>query len=124
MFHLCGHPEAPLTQHSRLLLKFVYCSLPSTFTSFQKIKKTIPNRHEIDTGIANIRFRNVVDYLILIVYLLKRLGVSKTELLQLISGFKTESENLRGGVPFSIHSQVLLTDTKNKLSLLHEFIKK
>jgi abortive infection bacteriophage resistance protein len=88
------------------------------------IRKGVSPCLEIDTGIANIRFRNIVDYLILIVYLLKQLGVSKTELRQLISGFETASENLRDSVPFSIHSQVLLTDTKNKLTSLREFIKK
>ena len=74
------------------------------------------------TSITNINFNTIVDYLILIVYMLKNLDVQKSELLNFITDFESISNELHSKIDFSIYSQILNTDTRNKLSLLKQYI--
>ena len=78
----------------------------------------------IDTDIASINFETIVDYLILITYILKNLGTSKTELKRLVNKFDKIINDFRNLIPFSTYSQILHTDTRNKLSSLNTFISK
>jgi len=79
---------------------------------------------EIDVGVSSIKFENIVDYLILIAYLLKNLKVSKKEILKMISLFEEATETLRKEIPINMYMSILPTDTKKKLTLLRAFVKK
>jgi hypothetical protein len=78
---------------------------------------------EYDTKVAGITFETIVDYLVLVVYLLKKFQVPFTELRRMILDFQSVLETLRKQLPISIYSQIIHTDTRNKLSLLKEFIR-
>lgn len=77
-----------------------------------------------DTSIHNITFNTIVDYVILIVYLLKNIDVSKNELNKFINDFFNILDNLRSSIPISIYSKIIYTDTRKKLNLLKSFVAK
>jgi abortive infection bacteriophage resistance protein len=78
---------------------------------------------EFDTKVNHINFITIVDYLILVVYLLKNFLVARTELKKIISDFQNTSESLRRQIPINIYSQIIPTDTRNKLAALRKFIR-
>lgn len=92
---------------------------------FQKkdINDALMNMLTIETKI-NVRFSEIVDYLILLIFILKKLGYTKTELKSTVLEFKTINEKLRKTIPISMYNKFVSTDFKNKLELLNEFIKK
>ncbi len=75
-----------------------------------------------ETGIRSVNFMTIVDYLILISYILKKLQVPKLEIRKLINNFETVSENLRRKIPFAIYSGIMHTDTRSKISMLKNYI--
>lgn len=75
-----------------------------------------------ETGAANITFDNIVDYFIIIIFLLKKLGISKTELKKRIRRFSEESERLRKTIPISVHTSIMGSDFKNKISSLLNYL--
>lgn len=79
---------------------------------------------QLDTRISNINFNTIVDYLILIVYLLKNLSETKTELNRLVTKFEVMINAFRNQIPINVYNQVFHTDTRNKLNLLKIFIRK
>jgi len=79
---------------------------------------------EIDTFVKPVNFKNIIDYLVLIVYLLKNLEVSVDEILKTISLFEEAAETLRRKIPINMYMDILPTDTRNKLSELKIFVKK
>lgn len=88
-----------------------------------QVNTTLPQLLMNETGITNITFDTIVDYLILTVYLQKNIGVSKTELVQFVRKFETVINEFRKEIPISIYSRILYTDTRNKISALKSFIK-
>jgi abortive infection bacteriophage resistance protein len=79
---------------------------------------------EIDTGIKGITFVNILDYLILIVYLLKNLNVTKKEILRTLSLFDSAAETLRKKIPPNIYASILPNHTTKKLRMLKSFVRK
>lgn len=75
-----------------------------------RLKEYIQN----ETGISNITFDNIVDYFIILIFLLKKLGISKTELRKVIRKFSGESERLRKAIPVPVHTSIMGSDLKNK----------
>lgn len=75
-----------------------------------------------ETGIKNIKFESIVDYLILTLYLLSKTGYNKTELKKIIRDFKIYSENLKESIPFSDYSSILGTDARNKVKSLESYL--
>ncbi len=90
--------------------------------SRSKIDSALSKSLEIETSIKNITFKNIVDYLILVVYLLKKFGVSKVEARKLVSDVQNTIETLRNDIPISIHAKIIPTDTRGKISNLNKYI--
>lgn len=76
----------------------------------------------MDTRIDNITFESIVDYIILIVYLLSGLGETKTEIRKFINGFTSIIEEFRLNINISYYNKIIPTDTRNKLNKLNLFI--
>ncbi len=76
-----------------------------------------------DTKINNISFNTIVDYLILIVYILKNLCITKTELNKVVTEFERIADDFRNRIPISTYSKILYTDTRNKLNQLKIYLK-
>lgn len=75
-----------------------------------------------DTGISNITLDSIVDYIVLIVYLLKGLGETKTEMKRFVNSFSNIIEAFRENINISDYNKILPTDTRNKINNLNTFI--
>lgn len=77
-----------------------------------------------ETNAKAIDFQTITDYVILIVYLLRRMKVSKTECYQIIRNYSTALESLRSSLKSSDYHKIAKTDARSKLKQLREFISK
>ena len=77
---------------------------------------------ERDTGIRNITSNTIVDYFILVIYLLKSFKLTKTELTKTLNKFESAVDDAKTNIPQTIYNQIFLPDTKNKLSTLRQYI--
>lgn len=75
-----------------------------------------------ETSINNITFDSIVDYLILVVFLSKKVGTNKTELKQLINSFYRKTEHFREVTPTSVYTSILGTDLRNKIKKLLAYV--
>lgn len=93
-------------------------------TRFQtaSVNNRISNYISKETCIANITFNTIVDYVILISFMLKLLKCNKKDILAFIKQFEDACEVLRKQVPTNIFSKIIYTDTKKKLSTLRKFL--
>jgi len=89
-----------------------------------KVSSSIITCVEIETGIKNIDFTSIIDYVILVTYLMKCLCVSKSELRRFIQSFETTIENFRSKVPANIFMSIIYSDTRKKMIGLRQYIKK
>ncbi|KRG14754.1 hypothetical protein ACA30_09895 [Virgibacillus soli] len=75
-----------------------------------------------ETKITNITFDTIVDYFIILIFLLKQLGVTKIELKQIVRMFYTESEKLRSTIPIPVHTSIMGSDFRNKVNNLINYL--
>ena len=64
-----------------------------------KIDKQVGNAISNATGVKNLTFGTITDYLVLIIYQLKLLCISKKEMKRVESGFEDIVEKLRLAIP-------------------------
>lgn len=83
-----------------------------------KIDTTLCKYLENEIGCSNIDFSTITDYIIIISILLKKYGITKTEINRLINEYEKVIEEFRTKIPINIYSQVIHSDTKNKLTIL------
>lgn len=88
------------------------------------INNRIPSYITKETGITNINFNSIVDYIILIAFMLKILWCNQNDINSLIDNFKKICEELRIQVPNKIYMRIVYSDTRNKLNLLKHFCQK
>lgn len=86
------------------------------------IGSSFKNAISADTGINNITFDSIVDYIILISYLLKGLGETKTNIKKFVNEFVNIIEEFRNNIDISYYNKIIPTDTRNKISILNIFI--
>ncbi len=77
--------------------------------------------HEIGLPYAN--FKAIIDYIILVSYILEKLNVSKREIQKLISLFERSLNELQKDVGNQIYSMIVHVETLKKLNLLKVYIK-
>ena len=75
-----------------------------------------------ETGVGKIDFTDITDYVILLVYLMRRMGFTKTECKQLVAGYESILEKYRAELPFNIYSKLIKTSTHGKLTALRQFV--
>ena len=90
----------------------------------RNINKTLIKALYQDTDIQGINFNSIADYIILVIYILKKLHKNNKELNKIINDFIKFSDNLKQNMPMSIYNQIILTNDYQKLQLLKKFIKK
>lgn len=78
---------------------------------------------QTNTKVSRIQFTNIVDYIVLITYLLKILEVSKTEMNRFVSDFEAIVEVFRKQVPPQIFSKIIYTDINLKITSMKAYIK-
>lgn len=79
---------------------------------------------ENEIGCCGIDFNTITDYILIISLLLKKYGITKTEINRFINDFEKTIEEFRNKIPISIYNKIIYSDTKNKLSTLRNYIKK
>lgn len=87
-----------------------------------KVNQRIAKCISAETGITNITFDSIVDYVILIAYVMKLLECQKSKVQAFIRMFEKCCDELRGKVTTSIFNTIIYTDTRNKLVLLKKFL--
>ena len=87
-----------------------------------KVNQRIGKCISAETGINNITFDTIVDYVILISFMMKLLKCPKTKIHSFIRTYEKNCEELRGKVSKSIYSTIVHTDTRKKLSLLKKYL--
>lgn len=75
-----------------------------------------------ETNVGRIDFTDITDYVILLVYLMRRMGFTKTECKQLIAGYEAILEKYRAELPINIFSKLIKTSTRGKLTALRQFV--
>lgn len=87
-----------------------------------KVNLRIAKCISAETRINNITFESIVDYVILISFMMKLLECPKKKILAFIRLFEKNCEELRGKVSTSIFNTIVYTDTRNKLNLLKKYL--
>lgn len=87
-----------------------------------KVSMRIARCISAETGINNITFESIVDYVILIGFMMKLLRCPKKKVMLFIRLFEKNCEELRGKVSTSIFNTIVYTDTRNKLNLLKKYL--
>ena len=95
-------------------------------TRFRKrnINKTLLKALENDTGIQGINFNSITDYIILVIYILKKLNKANKELNKNINELIRIVENIKENIPQAVYDQIILTNDLQKLRILKNFLKK
>ena len=87
-----------------------------------KVNKRVINYLEKELKISNITFNSIVDYVIMIAYIMKLLHASQKDIISFIKSFEKSCEYLRNAVSSSIFSSIIYTDTRNKLESLKKIL--
>ena len=90
----------------------------------RNIKKALTKSIENDTGIQNFDFKSITDYLIFVVYILKKLAKSNKEITKIINDYLKYANNLKRSISTSIYDQIVFTYDNQKLKDLIIFLKK
>lgn len=88
-----------------------------------RISRDVALMLERETGASSISFDSITDYILLVTYLLKTMGFSKTECRQFVSAFRASTETLRSSVPAAVFSSIIRTDNRRKLNAILEYIR-
>lgn len=88
-----------------------------------KVDSTLCKYIESEIGCANIDFRTITDYIILISILLKKYDITKTEINRFVNDFEKIIEDFRNNIPYNIYSQIIHTDAKAKLNFLKKYVR-
>lgn len=76
-----------------------------------------------ETGINNIKFDSIIDYVVLICFIMNLLECPKTRMNNILRAFENINETLRKQVPISIYNTIVHTDARNKIEKMKEYIK-
>lgn len=86
------------------------------------IDSQVSNAISNATGVADLSFETVTDYLVLVVYQLVLLRTSKNDIKRLISSFVECTEKLRKAIPINVYNQIIRTNNAAKITALKKFI--
>ena len=70
-----------------------------------------------------VEFKEIFDYLVLIIFVLKQLGTTKTVMKKIVSDFKDITEFVRNQLPVSIYNMFTTTNLRRKIAQLQNYIK-
>ena len=86
------------------------------------IDKQVSNAICNVSSIGPLTFETITDWLILVIYILKLLKVTKTEMKRLIASYDEAVEKLHSSVTTSVFNQIIHTDNHTKISKLRNFV--
>jgi abortive infection bacteriophage resistance protein len=86
------------------------------------IDKQVSNAISNATDVKNLTFESITDYLVLVIYQMKLIGVTKTEMKRVIASYTETVDRLRISIPISVFSRIVYTDNKPKVTALKKFV--
>lgn len=75
-----------------------------------------------ETGVGGVDFSDITDYVVLLVYLMAHMGLTRTECRQFVAGYERILERYRSKLPFDVYSKIIKTSTRGKLTALKKFV--
>lgn len=78
---------------------------------------------EMETGITDVKFETLSDYMALIFCMLKHVNYPKTKSMQLLNEYKDCLNSLYKCVPLPIYNKIVHTGIQGKISKLENYIK-
>lgn len=82
-----------------------------------KINGRVSNFINIKTGVTNVSFDRIVDYLVLLILICGSLSYTKSELKRIVNSFENQVEDLRKSLSTPTYHKVIGTDVKEKLTM-------
>lgn len=75
-----------------------------------------------ETGVSDVNFDNIIDYFIITIFLLKKLGIPKTDLRKIMKKLSMESERLRNSIPIPVHTSIMGSNFRRKIEQMLRYI--
>lgn len=75
-----------------------------------------------EIGYPNFDFETITDYMALVLFYLKKIGFSKTELRSVLRRYNKYINNLKSEVPQSVSDRILGTNVNSKILAINNFI--
>lgn len=88
----------------------------------RKISPVLKKWVEKETGIQNITLYSLIDYIIIVCCLLKRVDFSDSRAVTLLEKYKTESQCLQDNVTATIYSQIIQQNVSSKITALETYL--
>ena len=86
------------------------------------IDNSVKNMIRNETSIQ-VDFTTIFDYLVLIIFILKKLGMSKTQMRKIVIDFKDITEEVKLKLPNSIYNMFTRTSLRPNINLVLNYIK-
>lgn len=90
----------------------------------RNINRTLIKAIENDTKILKINFNCITDYIIFVLYILKKLDKNNKDIIKIINDYLRYTNILKENIPQQIYDQIILTNDKQKLKDFIKFLKK
>lgn len=88
----------------------------------RKISPVLKRWIEKETGIQNITLYSLIDYIIIVCCLLKRVDFSSTRAKQLVDAYKGQNQLLHNSVAPSIYAQIIQQNVTQKITSLETYL--
>lgn len=88
----------------------------------RKISIILKKWAEKETKIPNITLYSLIDYIIIVCCVLKRIDFSKTRAVKLLEKYKEENQNLSRRLPSNVYRIILQQNVSNKISKLEIYL--
>ena len=87
-----------------------------------KINQRLGTLLETEVEIANLDFKYIYAYIILLTYVMRKMGGSKTICKQFLNTFLSLTDELRNQLPANVCNQILGTQQRSHLKQLQNYI--
>ena len=88
----------------------------------RKINSVLKKQIEKETGIQNITLYSLIDYIIIVCCLLKRVDFSPTRAEQLVKAYKKQNQLLQNSVVPTIYAQIIPQNVTQKITALENYL--
>lgn len=88
----------------------------------RKINTVLKRWSEKETDISNITLYSLIDYIIIVCCVLKRIDFSKVKADNLLEKYKEENQRLFNSVPINIYQTVIQQNVADKISKLELYL--
>ena len=88
----------------------------------RKISPVLKKWTEKETSIQNITLYSLIDYIIIVCCLLKRVDFSSSRAKQLVHAYKNQNQLLQNSVASAIYTQIIQQNVTQKIASLETYL--